>query len=202
MRNVTLQVPSGEWLASSWRQETSRLLVHLPAVPPLRDRIAVQVRFADLPARATVVGTAVSVQKTSPGCRVEIAPAVESMRAVHMLCAVARGEQVSFRSRAVRYLVSLPAIVSWNGGRLLTSAFSVSEQGCGLRWPGHPPSIGAALSLRLGAGRQAHEFRAVVCWSEPGGTAKVGLRLFTLESVRLAWRRFLAEVERSGAAAG
>jgi hypothetical protein len=201
MRNIAIHLPSEEWLAC-WRQETSRLLVHCPSAPPLRERVAVQVQLEDLPACATVVGTAVSVQRLSPGCRVEIAPAVESMRAVQMLCAAARGEQVRFRVRPIRYLVNLPAIVAWHGGRILTSAYSISEGGSALRWPGVLPSIGTALDLRLGAGRQAFDFRGVVCWTESKGTAKVGLRLFTLEGARVAWKRFLADVARTGATVG
>jgi PilZ domain len=199
---LAIQVDPREWL-SAWNPVTSRLGLRLPAAPEPDESIAVRVALAGPSVSAMVTGTAVSAEAGDPECRVELSPDHDGLRAVLFLCAAARGEPVRFRNRPLRYRVRLPVVVFWSGGRLPTSAISISEGGCALRWAGQPPAAGQPLNLSVPLGGRSYGLRGVVCWSERAGPgSRAGLRLLSLEGGRAPWRELLAEAARSGAVAG
>jgi hypothetical protein len=198
VHHVAIVLQSDEWLAA-WRQSTKRLLVMVPGAPRLNERIALRVRFQDQLAGATVVGTAVSVEHQHPASRIEMVPDPEGMRAVHLLCAAARGEAMRFVEREPRYLAKVAVFVEWRGERLLTNAISLSENGCALRWSGQAPPRGERIHLRIGGGPRAHEISAVVRWTDSGG-GKLGLQIFALNGARKAWSDIVQETARAGAA--
>jgi hypothetical protein len=199
--SVAIRLEADEWLAA-WNEATSRLLLRLPSAPRTGE-VAVRVQLAGKAAAATVVGAAVGVEHRARDVLVELAPDDASLRAVHLLCAAARGEPLRFLDRPLRYLVKLPVVVFWSGGRLPTSTLSISEGGCALRWPGRLPTAGQELNLSLGVGARAYGLRGVVCWTAASaGSSRAGLRLLPLQRGRDVWRGLLADAERSGAATG
>ncbi len=197
MLHVAIEIQSDEWLAA-WRPATNRLLVKALDAPRLNERMALRVKFRDQFTGATVMGTAVSVEHQHPPYRIEMAPDAEGMKAVQLLCAVARGEPVRFVLREPRYVVKLPVFVEWNGERMLTNIISISANGCALRWPGSVPALGQRLQLCIGSGSRAYDVRGVVRWLDPGG-GKMGLRIFGVNGARQAWDSLLGEAARTGA---
>jgi hypothetical protein len=202
MRQLSIQLHSGEWLGS-WRQATSRLLLRVPECPRLGLRVSLRIQFDDQPVSATVTGTAVGVESLGNDCRIELAPDPDGLRAIRLLSAAARGEPIRFLERAPRYQAKVPVFVLWNGERFLTSTVSISDGGCALRWNGQTPTIGQRMDLRIGSGSQAHGVRGVVCWSEAAGaTSKVGLRVLALNGARQVWRMLVEEAVHAGATGG
>jgi hypothetical protein len=146
-----------------------------------------------------VVGRAVGVERLADGARVEMAPDREYLGAIRLLCSAASGEPTPFRGRQLRYLVRLPMVVNWSGGRFLTDTVSISEDGCAVRWSTRLPTKGQVLDLTITTSGQAQVLRGVVCWSDPGGRA--GLRLLPMNGARALWHSLLAEAARAGATA-
>jgi PilZ domain len=197
--HFAVRMKPSEWL-DAWRPERSRLLLPTPTAPRLHGRVAARVQLSGQPACATVFGTAVSVQRHADQFRAEIAVDAESLRAVKILTAAARGERIRFLERPLRYVVKLPVIVPWNGGQVYTSTVSISEGGCALRWSGTPPGTGSRLVLRMGAKGRSLDFSGVVCWSDPGSSV-AGVRVFATGMMRDVWKGLLTEAARAGAAA-
>lgn len=203
MHGVAVRLESREWLLA-WREDTSRLVLELPVAPAANEPVAVRVQLSDRAASATVEGVVVGLERIGPVCRVEVAPEEESLPAVRMLGAAARGEPVRLLERPPRYRVRLPVVVYWSGGRFPTSTLSISEGGCALRWSGPAPTAGQTLNLSLVVGARAYGLRGVVCWnaSSSGGRGRrAGLRLLARSGAPAAWRQLLADAARSGAAA-
>jgi hypothetical protein len=195
---LTCLFRSSEWLAA-WRPETGRLF--LPAHPRLRLRetVAVKVEFADRPVGATVVGTVVSILRHVEPFRIEVAPDEESLRAVGLLTAAARGQPVRFRSRPPRHRIRLPVVVSYAGAGILVNTISASEAGCSLRWPGRLPAVGQRLFLRFGVGIRSVDVVGVVRWKRPSPSSPaVGLQLEADGSTARGWTALLAEAVRTG----
>jgi hypothetical protein len=187
-------------LLEAWRQETGRLLLPAPQGAGLREKAAVRIQLEGKGVVATVVGTVVSAHQDGRGHRIELAPDAESLRAIRLLSAAARGESIRFLNRPPRYRARLPAFVDWEGARVYMATFSVSEAGCGLLWSGSLPTVGHPLHLRLGAGPHVAEFRGVVCWvrsERPNAT--VGVRLIAGRSPGAVWQGLLLDARRSGA---
>jgi hypothetical protein len=195
---LTYLFRSSEWLAA-WRPETGRLFLPAHPKPRLRETVAVKVEFADRPVGATVVGTVVSINRHMEPLRIEVAPDEESLRAVGLLTAAARGEAVRFRSRPPRHRVRLPVVVSYRGAGFFLNTTSASEAGCSLRWPGRLPAVGQRLFLRFGVGIRAVDLVGVVRWKRvsPSSPA-VGLELETEGATARGWTSLRAEAVRSG----
>lgn len=194
--NVVLEPPE---MLGAWRAETARLLLPTIAAPPVRQKAAVRIQLAGRPVAATVVGTVVSAHGDGRLHRIELAPDADSLGAVRLLLAAARGEPVPFLKRSMRYLVRLPVVVAAGGSDLYMTTYCISEGGCGLKWSGPLPSVGQELGIRLATGARVEGVRGTVCWLNPSGpSANAGVRL-ELGSTAGAWGRMFAEVARSGA---
>ncbi|HYG66257.1 MAG TPA: PilZ domain-containing protein, partial [Anaeromyxobacteraceae bacterium] len=127
-----------------------------------------------------------------------------SLPAAHFLAMAARGEPVAFRDRAPRFAAERRLVLVHHATSVDARTLNVSEGGTAVRWTGPLPAVGDLVSIRLGEGlffpRVA---RAVVCWTQPGGSVdrSVGLRVIPEGRAARAWRGFVAEIARSGAAA-
>lgn len=187
-------------MLDAWRADTSRLLLPTAAAPRLRQKAAVRIQLAGRPAVSTVVGTIVSVHAEGRGHRIELAPDAESLRAVRVLLAAARGEPVAFMKRSKRYLVRLPVVVASGGSDLYMTTFCISEAGCGLKWSGPLPAIGQRVTLRLATTGHNQGLRGTVRWLTSSGTLhSAGVRFDLGAAAMASWSRTFAEVARSGA---
>jgi PilZ domain len=181
-------------LLSGWRPDSGRLLLPVPSAPRLQEKVAVRVQLEGRSAGATVRGTAVSIHRYGSLFRLELAPDLDSLGAVRLLVAAAKGELVEFPARPPRFLARLPVRVRANGAELLMTTSCISEGGCALRWSGPPPRVGDSLRLRIGAGSRAAEVEGVVAWRNSASGA--GIRFVTPGN---AWRALFAEAQHSGA---
>lgn len=187
-------------LASSWRRDARRLLIHTREPLRVQQRVAARVTAVGVGAAATITGRVVSASRTGSGHRIELAPDETRVAAVERLVALARGDVVEHAPRIPRLLATLPAVVRGPAGPTYMTTFSVSEKGCGLAWSGPLPEVDAAVEVRLGAGPGAASFRGVVCWkAHTGRAAMVGVRF--LSGAERAWAITLAALERAGAPA-
>jgi hypothetical protein len=188
-------------MLAAWRP--GPLALHLSSSssePRVRDRAAVRIDLVGSPVSATVVGTVLAVRREESGWAFDLGPDADSLNAVRLLLAAARGEAVPFRLRPTRYLVRLPATVSsWNAARIAMTTCSISEGGCGLSWSGPLPAVGQLVRLRVEAGPRVALGQGVVRWrslSSPLSTA--GVR-FTGGPIAGTWPELVAQVARSGA---
>lgn len=184
-------------LLGAWKAEASRLTVQTATAPRLKDRVAIRVQLAKPSVRATVVGTVVSFHRQDAQHRIELAVEAESLDAARMLLAAAKGEPVSYRERAPRYMAKLPVLTARGGASFYVTTLSISSSGCSLRWPGPLPTVGEAVNLRF-AGSRPIDMRGVVRWRKPAGST-VGLRFVDGLAGAEAWKLLLEDVKRSGA---
>jgi hypothetical protein len=161
--------------------------------------VAARVQLAGLSTVATVLGKVASVHRADRQHRVEIVPESESIPAIAVLSAAARGEPVRFVQRAPRYLVKLPVVVPWAGAQVFTNTVCISPGGCAVQWNGPTLRVGQPIQLRVGAGSRASGARGIVCWSDGvGGSTRAGVR-FLPGSAGSDWRLLLEEAARTGA---
>jgi PilZ domain-containing protein len=196
---VSVDIPlQPDELLGAWRPDSRRLLLTTKEPLRLQQRVVARISAVGLNVAATITGRVVSASRHGDLYRIELVPDDIRMRAVERLLSVARGEAVDDRTRAPRFLASIPTIVYHAAGPTYMTTFSVSENGCGLSWSGTVPAIGTPMEIRLGAGTQAASFRAVVCWTAKAGrTAMVGLRF--VEGERNTWVTMITDLKRSGA---
>jgi hypothetical protein len=165
----------------------------------LGEKVAVRVQLFGQRVSATIVGTIVSVQRDDRQRRIELTPDDESLGAVHLLTAAARGEPVRYSERRRRYLIKLPVVVTLDGEQFLMTATSLSDGGCALRWWGPLPAIGQILRLQFGFGPRAPDLRGIVHWKKARSSrSAVGVRFEAVRGAR-AWRKLLAELVKSRA---
>jgi hypothetical protein len=181
----------------AWKPDASRLTVKAASAPRLREKVAVRIQLTAPSVRATVVGTVVSLSRQEAQHRVELALEAESLDALRMLLAAARGEKVDYRDRPPRYLARLPVLISRGGASVYLTSVSVSTGGCSLRWPGSAPTLGEAVNLRF-RGTRPVDMRGVVCWRKPASST-VGLRFVERPAAADAWQALLQDVKKSGA---
>jgi len=199
VETIAVRLSGRDWLAA-WKADVGRMRVRAARPPRLRERVAVRVQLADpSPVSATLLGTVASLHRHDGHHHVDVVPDAESLNAIGMLCAAARGEPVRFLERHLRYLVKLPVMVSCDGAETYATTVSLSQGGCALRWAGALPRIGTTMRLRMGAGPGAAELRGVVCWRSSGGSSPIAGVRFVVSGVPLAVRNLLAEAERAGA---
>lgn len=195
---LDVRLQSSEWL-NAWKPDTSRLSLKTSSAPRLREKVALRIQLASPSVRATVVGMVVSSHREDQHHRIEFVPEAESLDAVRMLLAAAKGEPVTFRERPPRYLAKLPVLTSRGGASLYVTTLSVSSSGCSLRWSGSLPTVGEAVNLRF-RGTRAVDMRGVVCWRKPASST-VGLRFVERPGAEEAWQALLGEVKKTGAPA-
>lgn len=196
---ISIRLQPSEWL-SAWRQETGRLHLPVTSAPRPGQAIALRVQLSGQPVGATFTGSVRGVERQQSHHRIEVAPDAESLRAVGLLTAAARGEPVRFRERPLRFLARLPVVVTSNRTTHFMTATSISEGGCSLRWSGLLPSVGQALELRFGIGSRTADLRGVVRWRRlaPSSPA-VGVRFGPKGVAAGAWACLLAEAVKAGA---
>jgi len=198
MTNLLVRMSPADWLAD-WRSERSRLLLPAAVPPRLGERVAARVQLAGLTAVATVLGKVVSVHRTDAGHRLEMVPEAESLPAIAMLSAAARGEPLRFVPRPTRYLVKLPVVVPWGGAQVFTNTFCISPGGCAVRWNGPTLRVGQPIQLRVGAGSRSSGVRGIVCWSDGSGSSqRAGVR-FLQNGSSNDWRLLIDDAVRTGA---
>ncbi|HEY6104525.1 MAG TPA: PilZ domain-containing protein [Anaeromyxobacteraceae bacterium] len=190
-----VRLEPSEYLAA-WKPDAKRLTVKTPSAPRLREKVAVRIQLTTPSVRATVVGTVVSLSRQDARHCVELTVEAESLDAVRMLLAAAKGEPVTFRERPPRYLAKLPVLTSRGGTSIYLTSVSVSTGGCSLRWPGSMPTLGEAVNLRF-RGSRSVDMRGVVCWRKPANKT-VGLRFVERPAAGDAWQALLQEVNKSG----
>lgn len=199
MVNFAVRLPPKEWL-EAWRPQTVRIIVPAPFAPRLRDKAAVRVQLAGRTVAATVVGTVVGIHRTEGHPLVELHPDADSLPAVRMLVAAARGQEVRFLQRPIRYLVKMPVVVEWNGSGVYANTTTISEKGCAVRWAGTRPTVGQSVRLRVGNGARAVDIPGVICWASAGtGSSLAGVRFAERGTPSPVWASVLAEALRSGA---
>jgi hypothetical protein len=205
VQSVALNLEPAQFL-SGWRSETGSLF--LPALSDSRvgDEVAVRIGIYGQTIRATVFGKISLVRRMG---RPSLPPGVEmsldraSIPAARFLAMAARGEPVTFRERAPRYIHERKLPVTSAGEAVEATTINVSEGGCSVQWPGTLPQVGDVVGIRVGDGLFAPSARAVVCWNTLGGPLQksVGLRIISGGRGARAWRRMLAAVAESGARA-
>jgi hypothetical protein len=206
VHSVSVNLEPNQFLAG-WRADAGALF--LPALSDSRigDVVAVRLGIYGKTIRATVLGKVSSVRRVGrptlpPGIEITLDRA--SLPAAHFLAMAARGEQVAFRDRAARFSAERRFVLVHQGSPVDATTLNLSEGGLALRWPGPLPAVGDLVGIRLGQGLFFPPVaRAVVCWTQPGGSVErsVGLRVIPEGRAVRAWRSLVAEIARSGAAA-
>lgn len=190
--------PSG--MLASWEPRRKRLRLRGPTAPGAGARADVRLQIVGTLVVAKVAGQVVAVESDGAGYRFELAPEAESLRAIRMLVAAARGETVPYLTRPPRYLVRLPATITFpDARRILATTESVSEGGCGLAWSGAPPDVGQALRIRLEGGPRPAENLGAVCWNSLAPHAALTGVQFAGAHPPGAWTALVAALARSGA---
>jgi hypothetical protein len=203
LHSVVLNLEAAQYLAG-WRPEAATLF--LPALSHGRvgDEVAVRIGIFGRTIRATVFGTIGLVRRMG---RPSLPPGVElaldrmSLPAAQFLALAAKGENVTFRERAPRFVLERRVFVVRDGVEAEATTLNVSEGGCALLWTGPLPMVGEVLGFKTGPGFFAASGRAVVCWNALGGAAPraVGLRIDPEGRAARTWRALCGEASRAGA---
>lgn len=203
LHSVALNLEPAQLLAG-WRPEASTLFLPVLSEGRVGDEVAVRVGLFGQPIRATVFGAIALVRRVGrptlpPGVELTLDPA--SLPAARFLAAAARGEKLSFRERAPRWLVTRTLTVGCEGGEQEATTLNVSEGGCAFAWEGTLPQVGEVVTVKLGESMFAATARAVVCWNALGGAEPraVGLRILPEGRAGKAWKALAAAAARSGA---
>lgn len=203
LHSIALNLEPAQYL-QGWRADAVSLF--LPALSDGRvgDEVAVRVGIFGRTIRATVFGTIALVRRMG---RPSLPPGVElsldrmSIPAAQFLALAAKGENVTFRERAPRFVVERTVLVTRDGVELEAGTLNVSEGGCALQWNGPLPMVGEVLGFKVGPGFFAASGRAVVCWNSLGGATPraVGLRIDPEGRAPRTWRALCADAARAGA---
>jgi hypothetical protein len=172
----TLVMHPSEFMRA-WSPENGRL--RLPVSGPYRvnARAAFEIRLAGTRVHVTVTGAIQSVWHEPDRMGIDLVLDPVGLRATHWLAAAARGEVVPSRERAPRHRAELPVVIVAGGPESFTVTLDVSMGGCAVQWPGQLPTVGRAVSLRLGANSRAPVAHFSVRWVGHGRPRRVGLQL-------------------------
>jgi len=205
LHSVALHLEPSQFLAG-WRQDQGTLF--LPALSDARvgDEVAVRVGIFGQTIRATLLGTVGLVRRLG---RPSLPPGVEltldqaSLPAAVFLATAARGERVTFRERAPRFVFARPMRLVRDGLEIRADTLNVSEGGLAVGWGGPLPMVGEVIAVKLGRTVFAPRARGVVCWNSLGGEARraVGMRIVSGGRAGRAWRALATEAAQSGAPA-
>lgn len=206
MDGATINLNPDQFLAG-WREDAR--MMFLPALSERRvgDQVAVRIGLLGRTVRSTIFGRVAMVRRYGrasmpPGVDLEVSPG--SYPAIQFLASAARGEPVTYRERAPRFVVDRPLLVNVDGATVGVRTATVSEGGCALRWPApQAPSSGDTLAIRLGGGLFAATATGVVCWSDSRhpGEQVVGVRIQPDGRGARGWKAMVDEAARSGAPA-
>jgi hypothetical protein len=203
LHSVAVNLEPAQFLAG-WRPEGGTLFLPTLSEARVGDEVAVRIGIFGQTIRATLLGSIGLVRRVG---RPSLPPGVElnldraSLPAGMFLAAASRGEKVSFRERAPRYVYARELRVIRDGLVVPTHSLNVSEGGCAVSWSGPLPMVGEVLDLKLGNSLFAPKARAVVCWNSLGGEAEraVGLRILGVGRAGRAWRAVAYAAAQSGA---
>jgi hypothetical protein len=203
MHSVSVNLEPSQFLAG-WRPESGAIFLPTLSEARVGDEVAARIGVLGQTIRATVFGKIGGVRRVG---RPSLPPGIElrldaaSIPAAGFLAMAARGEPVSFKERAPRFIADRPLIVVQGGATLQVATGNVSDGGCSARWPVQSPAVGDVLLVRMGSGILAPRAEAVVCWTlEPGDAERmVGLRLRATGRAGRHWKSMVAAVARSGA---
>jgi hypothetical protein len=203
LHSVALNLDAAQYLAG-WRPGAGTLFLPALSEGRVHDEVAVRVGIFGHPIRATLSGTISLVRRVG---RPSLPPGIDlaldrvSLPAASFLALAARGEQVTFRERAPRYVIERRLLVTREGAEREITTLNLSEGGCAVTWTGPLPMVGEVISIKLGDGFFASSARAVVCWNAVDGPLQrcVGLRIVAEGRSARAWRNLVAEAARSGA---
>jgi len=204
MFEVDVELGPSEF-AAAWRADHGRLVLPVDRVPRLHGKTVARLRLRGQPSTTTaVIGSVISAYQHGVDHRIQLALDAGSLSAMKRLHARATGAQAQLAERPPRFLTDVPTLVETGDGEVLMSTVSVSLGGCGLAWAGPRPSIGRPLRLWFGDRVPPADVHAVVCWSAADAQpVSAGLALVHEgATARAAWKRFLSEVESSGAPQG
>jgi hypothetical protein len=203
LHSVALNLEAAQYLAG-WRPEGGTLFLPVLSEGRVQDEVAVRVGIFGQAIRATVLGTISLVRRVGrpslpPGIELAVDPV--SMPAARFLALAARGEKVSFRERAPRYVIDQRFVVTRDGAERETTTVNLSEGGCAVTWSGPLPMVGEVVSFKVTEGLFPSSARAVVCWNSVGGPLErcVGFRILPEGRAARAWKHMAAEAARSGA---
>jgi len=203
LHSVALNLEPAQYLAG-WRPDHGTLFLPTLSEARVGEDVAVRIGIFGQTIRATVLGTIGLVRRVG---RPSLPPGVEltldraSLPAAIFLSAASRGEKVTFRERAPRFVVARPLRLVRDGLEIRTDTLNVSDGGVALTWTGPLPMVGEVLQLKLGTSFLAPRARGVVCWNALGGDQHraVGLRIQAGGRAQRAWKAVAAEAGRSGA---
>lgn len=202
LHSVALNLEPTAFLGG-WRPEAGSLFVPALSDGRVGDEVAVRIGIFGQAIRATVLGTVGMVRRVGrptlpPGVELALHPA--SLAAAGFLAAAARGEPVTFRERAPRFVQALPLRLFRDGLEVVTDSLNLSEGGCAVAWSGPLPLVGEVLDVRLGKSFLAARVRGVVCWNALGGEAprSIGLRVLAEGRAERSWRELAAGAARAG----
>jgi hypothetical protein len=203
LHSVAFNLEPGQFL-SGWRPEAGTLFLPTLSEARVGDAVAVRIGIFGKTIRATVLGSVGMVRRVG---RPSLPPGVEltidkgSLAAATFLAAASRGEKVTFRERAPRYLLARALRLFRDGQELSSFSVNVSEGGCAVTWTGPLPMVGEVIDLKLGSGILTPRVRAVVCWNSLGGELKraAGLRVVATGRAGRTWQRMASDAARSGA---
>jgi len=203
VHSISVNLEPSQFL-SAWRPESGAIFLPILSEARVGDEVAARVGVLGQTIRATVFGKIAGVRRVGrpslpPGIDLRLDPG--SIPAAGFLAMAARGEPVTFKERAPRYMVERVLGVVRAGASLSVATVNVSDGGCSVRWPGKVPPVGELLLVRLGAGILAPRAEAVVCWNLDGGDQErtVGLRLRANGRASRAWKSLVARTADSGA---
>lgn len=175
MDGHVVRFTSEEW-SSAWRGQPKRLTVALPGRPVPSQQVAMRVELAGHILQATVLGRVVKVRQQGERVHAEVEPDPQSLAALDLIDAAARGKPVRFRDRPRRWLAKLPVAVVTRGGAVMMITGNVSPGGCSLRWSGAPPAVNQLVRLRFGMGPMAAEVDGAIRWVRTAPVTTVGIR--------------------------
>jgi hypothetical protein len=203
LHSVALNLEAAQYLAG-WRPEAGTLFLPALSEGRVQDEVAVRVGIFGQVIRATLFGTISLVRRIG---RPSLPPGIElsidriSLPAAQFLALAARGERVSFRERAPRYLIDRRFLMIRDGTEREATTVNLSEGGCAVQWGGPLPMVGEVVSIKVAEGLFPCFARAVVCWNAVGGPLErcVGLRILAEGRAARAWRSVASKAARSGA---
>jgi len=203
LHSVALNLEAAQYV-SGWRPEGGTLFLPALSEGRVHDEVAVRVGIFGQEIRATLFGKISLVRcvgrpSLPPGIELAVDPV--SLPAARFLALAAQGEKVTFRERALRYVIDRRFIVTRDGTERETSTVNLSEGGCAVTWSGPLPMVGEVVSFKIAEGLFPSSARAVVCWNSVGGPLErcVGFRILAEGRAARAWKHVAAEAARSGA---
>lgn len=186
-------------LMAAWRPASRNLVLVVSEPVELRQSVHARINVLGHDVGATIVGRAARTNPHPLGVELELEPdALRQPTLERLVQVISSGSRAVYEARAPRWLAEVPAFVYRLHQFRRTATFTVSEEGCGLRWTGAMPPRGAAVQLHLGTGDRFACFCGEVRWVSPAGRAPaLGVRFDAGD--RDTWAAMLADLRAEGA---